>query len=157
MNMVQSMRGYDMLIKNTTQKQIEQALAATNKTFEDNIIFNRFDAANKKQTRFNVTLKVQDSKKAGHRRGFPYFTGFNSVPDYSKRRRLACACWHVHGTFFDKLFEINSEIAIRSGSSLANPNRGEGGWITIDGGNWQDRDIGSRLNPYWFSEACDCE
>ena len=147
-----------MLIKNTTQKQIEQALAETNKAFDNNIIFNRFDPANKKQTRFNVTLKTRDSKKAGHRRGFPRFTGFNSPPDWSKRRRLPCACWHVHGTFFDKLFEINPEIAIRSGSSIANPNRIDtDGWITIEGGNWQDRNIGAVLNPYMFSEACDCE
>lgn len=146
-----------MLIKNTTKEQIESALMATNKVFDNNIMFNRFDAANRKQTRFNVTLKTKDSKKAGHRRGFPAFTGFNSLPDWSKRRRLAYACWHVHGTFFEKLFEIAPIAAIHSGSSLANPNRGNNGWITIDGGNWEDRNIGSQLNPYYFSEACDCE
>jgi len=146
-----------MLIKNATKTEIESALAEVNKQFEDNIIFNRFDSANRKQTRWNVTLKVQDSKKAGHRRGFPRFTGFNTPPDWNKRRRMPYACWHVHGTFFDKLFEIAPLAAVRSGSSLANPNRSENGWITIDGGNWQDRDIGSVMNPYWFSDACDCE
>lgn len=145
-----------MLIKNVTKIEIKQALVEVNKEFEDNIIFNRFDSANRKETRWNVTLYTKSVKKAGHRLGFPEFTGFNSPPNWDKRRRLRYACWHVHGTFFDKLFEINSKIAIRSGSSLANPNRNNGGWITINGGNWQDKDIGSQLNPYWFSDACDC-
>lgn len=147
-----------MLIKNITREQIEQALAVTNEIFEDNIIFNRFDAANRKQTRFNITLRTKDSKKAGHRLGQPKFMGFNVPADFSKRRRLHYACWHVHGTFFEKLFEINPEAAVKSGGSLANPGRIDtGGWITIEGGNWCDRNISSQISPYYFSDACDCD
>ena len=47
----------------------------------------------------NFTLKVKDSKERGARRSW---TG----------RILINACWHVHGEFFDKLFEINSEVFI---------------------------------------------
>lgn len=146
-----------MLIKNTTKEQIEAALTATNKVFDNNIMFNRFDVANRKCTRWNVTLRTKDSKKAGHRRGQPKFMGFNQPGDFSKRKRLHYACWHVHGTFFDELFKIAPESAIKSGSSLANPNRGNNGWITVDGGNWEDRNIGSQMVPYYFSEACDCD
>lgn len=146
-----------MLIKNVTKKQLDEALALTNKQFEGNICFNRFDPANEMLTRWNVTLYTNDSKKPGHRLGFPRFTRFGSSPDYTKRRRLRYACWHVHGCFFDNLIAVAPDVAIKStGSSLAHPNAGSDGWITKDGGNWQDWDIGSQLNPYYMSEACDC-
>ncbi|NQU83634.1 MAG: hypothetical protein HQ536_02890 [Parcubacteria group bacterium] len=124
-----------MKIRNTTREVIEKALELTNKEFENNIIFNRFDG----YKTFNVTLKCKDSAGKGARRGF-------QVNNDGSRRKLTTVCWHVHGTFFEKLLELNSETVI-----IANGQR-----IDIDGGNWEDRNIGSRYNPLYYSEACDC-
>jgi len=98
---------------------------------------------------------VLDSRGKGARRGFPEFRGFNEAPDWSKRRHLSSACWHVHGVFFDALLAISKDAIIITAGSLANPLPSNK--ITKDGGNWQDWEIGARLNPYRMSEACDCE
>ena len=47
---------------------------------------------------------------------------------------------------FDILFKINDKCEVRSGGKL----------ITIDEGNWQDRNIGSIMYPMYHSEACEC-
>lgn len=64
----------------------------------------------------------------------------------SKRRRIASACWHVHGHFFDALYGVNKKAVIVS----------RGNKITNDYGNWEDTNIGSQMYPYYFSDACNC-
>ncbi len=119
-----------MLIRNVTSTEIEMALTMTNKIFDDNIIFNRFECVGKN---FQVTLKVKSSKGAGARIGF---TG----------RAMISACWHVYGTFIEELFIVNPSCVIIS----------MGNKITIDGGNWVDKNIGSQIEPLMYSEACHC-
>lgn len=121
-----------MKTRNVIEKEMFAALRATNKKFANNVEFNRFDATGKN---FNFTLKVKSSKGKGARRGF-------------QGRRLINACWHVHGTFFEELFKIQPQaIVVSSGV----------GKITKDEGNWQDRNIGSIMQPMMFSDACDCD
>lgn len=126
-----------MIIRKINRDVLEKALNKINKKYGDNIIFNRFDQINKHA--FSVTLKCKDSKKLGHRLGF-YFK------NNGDRRRLINACWHVYGDFFDAIFDINRDASIRSNGKL----------ITIDFGNWEDRNIGSIMNPFYYSEACEC-
>lgn len=115
-----------MLYRKCNIQDLEKALDIINKKYQGNITFNRLD--NK-----GFTLKCKDSKKPGHRRGY-------------SGRRLISACWHVHGDFFDALFEIKPEAIIIS----------LGEKITRFYGNWQDRNIGSMMYPLYLSEACDC-
>ena len=122
---------------NATFYQLETALNDINAKFDGNIIFNRLEQKTAKTNIF--TLKVKDSKKAGHRLGYQRNKDGN-------RRKLINACWHVHGEFFDALFDIDENIFIWSGKSK----------ITKDFGNWQDRNIGSIMYPLYFSEACEC-
>lgn len=122
-----------MIVKHVTVEQMESALAAVNKQFENNVQFNRFQPNGSK---INFTLRVKDSHKPGHRRGF---TG----------KRMASACWHVHGTFFDALLGIEPQAVIISRG-------GPGARIDRNGGNWQDCNIGSQFQPMMFSGACDC-
>ena len=140
-----------MRAKNVTISELQQALAVVNKRYGGNVEFRRLEQ-NGRGVRF--TLKVRDSKGPGHRLGFPKFMGFDAPPDFSKRRRLPYACWHVHGDFFDALLHIQSAAVIVTSGSLANPLREDS--ITKNGGNWQDWQIGSRVAPYAMSEACDC-
>lgn len=142
-----------MLITNVNGSDIDKAMVKLNTMFKGNIIIRDFKWLTVDRCR--MTLTVKDSKGPGHRLGFPAFKGFSNPPDMTKRRRLKCACWHVHGHFFDILIGIRPEVRIKSGGSLANPDRG-GGWITAYGGNWQDWNIGSDRWPYYFSEACEC-
>jgi len=120
-----------MIIKNVTQEDLEKALEITNRKFENNITWNRFEKIGR--NRYRVTLRVKDSRKAGHRIGY---TG----------RRLINACWHVHGTFFDALLSVNPEAEIIALNRVINK----------EGGNWEDIQVGSVLCPRWLSEMCEC-
>jgi len=122
-----------MIAKNCTIDDLKKALDKVNKDFNDNVMFNRYpEVVLKNQIRF--TLRVKDSKGPGHRIG------------YYKRQKLTSACWHVHGKFFEYLFEINPDaVIISAGKKVTNYN-----------GNWEDWNIGSLMNPFYFSEACDC-
>ena len=109
------------------REDIQLALDLANKPFAGNLEFNNFQRLS--DTRYRVTLKVKDSKGPGARRGF---TG----------RRLINACWHAHGTFFDYLPPDTKIVTA--------------GLTTYPGEPWQDRNIGSLIQPLYFSEACDC-
>jgi hypothetical protein len=63
---------------------------------------------------------------------------------------MISACWHVHGDFFDALFKIqpNAVVQVSAGGETRN--------ITIDGGNWQDMNIGSEVYPLMMSTLCGC-
>jgi hypothetical protein len=120
---------FTMKAKNTNRNDMERALAIVNKKYAGNIKWNRFDDGKT----INFTLTVKSSKAPGGRRA-------------PSGRRVAAACWHVHGDFFDALFGICPDAVIVS----------MGRKITKDEGNWQDRNIGSVYMPFMYSEACDC-
>ena len=124
-----------MIARNISQADLDAALAAVNRIFMRNIIWNRKpQALNKRGDAFRFTLRVKDSKRAGARRGH---TG----------RRMVSACWHVHGHFFEALIAQNPDAVIFAAGS---------GRIDRNGGNWHDRNIGGWVNELMYSEACDC-
>jgi hypothetical protein len=117
---------------NATINELKQALNVINNRFDNNIRFKTLEAVNSKKNTF--TLTVNDSRKAGGRIS-------------NQGRRIAAACWHVHGYFFEALLKINPNIYIISGGTMR---------IDKNGGNWQDRNIGSNFMPLMYSEACEC-
>ena len=123
-----------MEIKRVNLYHLEQALAEVNKKYDNNVIFNRLEPLNKSCTRWRVTLRVKNSHGKGARLSV---TG----------RHLVSACWHVHGDFFDALLKIKPDAVIKTVH----------GTIDRNGGNWEDWNIGSLLNPVYYSEACECE
>jgi hypothetical protein len=128
-----------MLIKNVSKKDLDKALMWVNKKYSNNITWNNFEQVNKKGDRFRVTLKVKDSHKNGARLG-------SCVTHLGNRRHLINACWHVHGNFFDALLVINNKAIIKTA----------GRTIDINNGNWEDWNIGSVMEPFYYSEACEC-
>lgn len=58
-------------------------------------------------------------------------------------KKLAYASWHAHGYIFDEIFKIEPNSVIYS----------NGEKITSQCGNWQDRNIGSMMQPCYFSET----
>ena len=118
-----------------TINDLEKALAKVNEKYDNNIIFNRLDPQ-------GFTLKVKDSKKAGHRLHLSY-----NLDGLHSQRRGISACWHVHGDFFDALFAVNPFAIIHS----------MGNKITIENGNWEDKNIGSQMFPQYHSIACECD
>ncbi len=123
---------------NATREDLDAALSAVNERFSGNVCFNRQPEGRGKRLAF--TLRVQDSKGPGHSRGFDGFSGMKS-------RRLASACWHVHGYFFEALFKVNPRAVVWSRNNK----------ITSDYGNWEDWNAGSIIHPQFMSERCDCE
>uniref|UniRef100_A0A6M3JGW2 Uncharacterized protein n=1 Tax=viral metagenome TaxID=1070528 RepID=A0A6M3JGW2_9ZZZZ len=126
-----------MIAKNVTMEEMQKTLESVNTRYQGNI---KFKTLEHKGNRISFTLTVIDSKEPGHRR---ILSG----------KRLAAACFHVHGHFFDTLFEIQPAAGVYSSGSLANPRTGE--WITKEGGNWQDWQVGG-YPPMMVSQACDC-
>ncbi len=122
-----------MEIHNVTTTDIVTALETVNKRFDGNVcLANGIIGAGKKRdgtNKWRLRLRVADSKEPGHRRGF-------------KGQRMVAACWHVHGYFFDALPQ---HAVIKANGLTIRP-----------GDPWQDRNIGSIINPLNYSEACDC-
>jgi hypothetical protein len=119
-----------MIIKNAAPIDLEEALSRVNLKYGNNIVWNRKPEPIGR--RFRCTLRVISSRGPGHRIGF---TG----------RHLISACWHVHGDFFDALFDINPNIVIVSrGKEITRAT------------NWEDYNVGSLLYPMYASEACEC-
>ncbi len=133
-----------MIVRDCTVADLRVALAEVNKKYEGNVTFNQHPVPNGRGFRF--TLRVEDSQKPGHR--------LTPSPNYrtGKHHRMVSACWHVHGDFFDALLEIAPEAEIRVGS------KGEKIFKVGDRviGNWEDRNIGSMMHPFYYSEACEC-
>ena len=125
-----------MLAKNCTMGEVEDALMLINRKYDGNV---RFKAIGMKGRQVQFTLTVIDSKGKGSRHStFP-----NSKGNYN---RIAAACWHVHGDFFDALLKINGDAEIKTVVGVINK----------QGGNWQDKNIGSQVHPMRYSDACDC-
>lgn len=116
-----------MIAKNVTLDDLESALAKANEKFSGNLRWNRYPEKAGRGYRF--TLRVSDSKGPGARLGF-------------SGRHMTSACWHAHGTFFDAL---PREAVVKAGELTIRP-----------GDMWQDRNIGSMMQPLYYSEACEC-
>jgi hypothetical protein len=126
-----------MIARNVTEKELREALAVINKErYEGNIIFNRFDPCGRG---WRFTLRCKTSKGLGHGLGYQYLKS-------GERRRTIAACWHVHGHFFEALFLIKPVAEIKARTRT----------ITIDGGNWEDWNAGSIMDPIRASQKCDC-
>ena len=122
------------MIINATREDIQKALNQANEDFNGNLMFNNFQRLS--DSRHRVTLRVKDSHGKGARLGFPSY-------DTGKQRHLINACWHAHGTFFDALPHDTAIRVADFGTIYA-------------GDSWQDRDIGSMMQPLSLSEACEC-
>lgn len=126
-----------MIAKNCDRLDLLRALETVNEQFDQNITFKRWPEAMGRRWRF--TLRAIDSKGKG---------GRLSAPMGGNQRRIGqAACWHVHGYFFDALFNVKPDASIVSGGQV----------ITKEHGNWVDRNIGSMIYPFMYSEACKCD
>lgn len=119
-----------------TVEDLQKALEFINTEYYDNNIV--FHSESVLPNKFRLQCK---EFKKGHRIHRSYsFEG--ARPD----RRSKNACWHVHGYFFDALFDINPNAVIRAGNKK----------ITASEGNWQDWNVGSNMYPVYYSESCNC-
>ena len=128
-----------MIFMHCTVNDLHRALEIVNAKYAKNVEYKKINVLNNKSTRWQVTLKVKDSYKAGGRLGHARNKDGN-------RRHINAACWHVHGDLFDAILSIAPDTIIHAGKIKIDKN----------GGNWQDRDIGSIIEPWYFSEACEC-
>lgn len=126
-----------MVARNIAQEHLEKALAIVNEKYQGNISFRHLDREGKG---FRFALRVKSTKGRGTRYGQSGLMG------YGIKKRIASACWHVHGDFFDALFGINQDATIKSRNTL----------ITAYQNNWQDFNIGSIMCPVYASQACVC-
>lgn len=110
-----------------TIDQLQKALKEVNKKQGYKLEFNRIEQKTKNRVLFTIKSA---SKIPGSRTS-------------SKGRNLAKASWHAHGYLFDAILSINPDAIIFS----------LGKRIDIDGGNWEDKNVGSMIAPMYFSET----
>lgn len=130
-----------MIAKNTTIGHLQEALNIINARYGGNIKFKTLEAKGKRIS-FTLTVGRTSEGRGAFSKTLP---GVSISPDGKKR--IAAACWHVHGDFFDALFKVCPGAEV---SSL-------GKVITKDGGNWQDWNKGSMMNPVPASKCCHCK
>lgn len=136
-----------MIIKNVSELDLKRAIAIVNEKYEDNIEI--FIESRGKNLKVNLRVKNANKKNgsiAGRKLNQSQFMG------YTKGAKAnGSACWHVHGDFFDTLLDINPKAIIET--SLSAIYKNEYG-LTV--GNWEDKNIGSLMNPVLYSECCEC-
>lgn len=125
-----------MKIRNVTEKEIRAAVHAVAGIYSWNVQALEVvavSAAARKGMRgtFRVRLGVKSSRHPGARRSH-------------SGRRIAAACWHAFGHFFDALPQ----------GALIDGNVGEK--ARESGAPWVDRQIGPQCAPVMMSETCDC-
>ena len=150
-----------MEIRNVNREDLDNALAIVNQRYNGNIRFKNIGLLHKhtkigsKQV-WNVTLtvnsthiKIVDSVKP-RRVHIETLQGVKvSRGPFHNGRRIAAACWHVHGHFFDAL---PADCIIISGTRTydGKPN------TSRPGDAWNDFPIGSAYYPCDASQACEC-
>lgn len=127
-----------MIVKNANMDHFHAALAVVNERYAGNIKFKTLEPKGK---RISFTLTVL-STTIGKGKAKVTLPGVS----IKRGKRIAAACWHVHGDFFDALFNLAPDAEI---SAL-------GKVITKDGGNWQDWNTGSLMDRVPASECCEC-
>ena len=120
-----------MYAKNCTIGNLWDALRRVNDLYDNQVEFRGEPEHTNHGIKF--TLKTKHNKARGHGISF-------------SGRHMPSACWHVHGNFFDRLFEVNPDAKVYSMGKL----------ITKHQGNWQDYNVGSQMNPKFASESCEC-
>lgn len=128
-----------MIVKNANMDHFHAALAVVNERYAGNI---KFKTLEPKGRRISFTLTVVSST-IGTGKAKVTAPGVSIGPN---GRRIAAACYHVHGDFFDALFRVCPDAVVMSLGKV----------ITKDGGNWQDWNKGSMMYPKLASECCEC-
>ena len=119
-----------MIIKNVSVEILMHALDYVNGDYDDNITAL---VRNVGVFKYRITLAVKDCNGPGSRHGF-------QLRKDGEYRRLAKACWHVHGTFMDNVMYWSPHATIWT----------RGKKYT---GEWVDWPVGRGL---WMSQLCDC-
>ena len=123
---------------NFSWEQLEAALEAVNLIYAGNVKLIR---GTERPAWRRFTPRVNDSKGPGAKL---FIT-------WSHTRRSVAACWHVHGDFFDALWNLPHArtMAYYIESGRAGRMRGP-----CD--NWQDFNIGAPIAPLLYSQSCEC-
>ena len=132
-----------MYIKGIDSQSLQFALHRVNNRFKDSWIEPDYVVSTKFGVK--VKLRVQTSKSTFHRLG-------QSFTSLGNRRKLACLCWHGFGHVFREVFKINPHAVVRTAQITY---RGGGDFNLRYGSS--DRNIGSMMNPLYYSEACECD
>jgi hypothetical protein len=143
-------------------KLLRQAVKAANADYAGNILLVGSNAGGEREPTVRETrkalhirfaLKVASCKGPGHR------LGFYRHRHTGNRRRMAYACWHAHRDVLRALLQIAPASAVvRSGSRTV---RGDAiVYRGLEGFEREypntDRNIGSQMDPMYWSEACEC-
>lgn len=106
---------------------------------------------NREITAIHFTLRVRDSKKAGHKLGRPRFN-LQTGGIEGKQRRLVAACWHVHRDVMIEIFKLNPNANLKT--AMAHYKNKESFYDLYPG--TADINVGSQIFPVTMPELCNC-
>jgi hypothetical protein len=142
-----------MRVSKVTREGLITALAITNLEYEGNLCFDDYwKALNKKGTRFQIRLRTHSARKNRKGERPPGCVIRPAGFGRKHERGVATACWHSMRDFLRALFEIHPEAVVRT--AIATYEGKEGFEENYRG--TASRNIGSRMEPLYYSEACDC-
>lgn len=134
-----------MRLIGVTETGLSLALGAVNVMYGDNVIFGRCDYVGTRRDdreEWVVTLRTRSSHGPGHGR---------SVRMWGRGgKRMATACWHVHGDFLDALASVSRDDA-EVVFSLRESRR-----CRIADHGWRDVWVGNSYAGEMMSDLCEC-
>lgn len=117
-----------MRVKGITEADLRIYLHNVNAKHGYKLIFNR--EPEKRGNYIHFTIRSEKSGIPGARTSW-------------SGRNMVSASWHSHGYLFDEIWEHSPNAIIYSGNMK----------MTNKEDNWQDRNIGSMINPVMFSQT----
>lgn len=115
---------------------IYDALNIINNKYDNNIIFKQEPTNISQRNRgYNFSLRVKNSSEIG--------AGKTRLG-----HRSVSACWHVHGDFYDELFDSGAKRITTSFFHNIDMRSKED--------NWRDYNTGSEWFPSYASGRCEC-
>lgn len=130
-----------MKVYNTNEKKLNIALSKVNDKYNGNVIWNRSpELISKRNNGYRLTLRVKSSDEKGAR--------ISTIG-----HRMVSACWHVHGDFFDILFNEGVEKILCG----YDPETKQIRTMNDKQDNWNDWVVGNEwIGQHMASELCRC-
>ena len=140
-----------MIVRGLTREQLEEAISSV-----PNASYEYIDRLGKG---YRVKLRVVDSKGPYHRRGLTYTSRAIKLPDGTPStkqyppKRLASLCWHGFREVFMAIYSRHRDAVIITGRARYN----DRDHFVETYRNTGHDNIGSRMIPMEYQEACDCD
>lgn len=127
-----------MIVSGVTAQDIRDVVAKLNATdYSDNIVIERLETLNRKDTRHALKLGTADSRKHGSRRS-------------GRGRHGKWLCWHGFRDVVRAIMEVNPDATVRTSQAVYDGKFG----FERNYPNTADTNVGSLFQPAYMPDMC---